>query len=57
MFIGLENLAVVPPVVTHSNKGSGLVPEFDELIRYVREELHAHFVEHGEPWLLEYELK
>jgi len=57
MFMGVKSMTVVPPMVTHSNKLYGEVPEFDELIRYVREELRAHFAEHGEPWLPEYELK
>jgi len=55
--MGVNNMQYVSPIVTHSNKCYGWVPEFDELIRYVREELRAHFAEHGEPWLPEYELK
>jgi len=57
MTAGVKAMTHVPPMVTHSNKGYGWVPEFDTLIEYVREELREHFAEHGEPWLPEYELK
>jgi len=57
MVVGVKNMKTVPPMVTHSNKGYGWVPELDILIEYVRKELREHFAEHGEPWLPEYELK